>query len=132
MVEKTVKPYTQEGSKKSQVSNMFDKIAPYYDFLNRFLSLGIDVTWRKKAIKKIKNKQADLILDVATGTADVALEIVNQLQPKKVIGLDISKEMLEIGKKKIAKKVPIKKKVNKKTAAKKASAKKKVAKKKKR
>ena len=98
-----VKPYTQQGSKKSQVSNMFDNIAPYYDFLNRFLSLGIDTIWRKKAINQLKSNQPQLILDIATGTADVAIETAGRLQPEKITGLDISNEMLEIGRKKIKK-----------------------------
>ncbi len=98
-----VKPYTEQGNKKGQVSTMFNRIAPYYDFLNRFLSLGIDTIWRKKAIDLLQSEQPKLILDVAPGTADVALETVNRLQPDKVIGIDISTEMLEIGKKKIKK-----------------------------
>jgi len=98
-----VKPYTKQGNKKGQVSTMFNRIAPYYDFLNRFLSLGIDTIWRKKAIDLLQSEQPKLILDVATGTADVALETVKRLQPDKVIGIDISTEMLEIGKKKIKK-----------------------------
>lgn len=98
-----VKPYAEQGNKKGQVSTMFNRIAPYYDFLNRFLSLGIDTIWRKKAIDLLQSEQPKLILDVATGTADVALETVKRLQPDKVIGIDISTEMLEIGKKKIKK-----------------------------
>lgn len=98
-----VKPYAEQGNKKGQVSTMFNRIAPYYDFLNRFLSLGIDTIWRKKAIDLLRSEQPKLILDVATGTADVALETVKRLQPDKVIGIDISTEMLEIGKKKIKK-----------------------------
>ncbi len=102
--EKVVKPYEKEqDDKKSQVSRMFNKIAPYYDFLNRFLSLGIDTIWRKKAINKIKAANPKLILDIATGTADVAIEMIKQLNPDKIIGLDISSEMLEVGQKKINK-----------------------------
>ncbi len=100
----TVKPYEAEGSKKKQVTKMFDNIAPYYDFLNRFLSLGIDTIWRKKAINTLKAKDPKMILDVATGTADVALEMTKRLNPDKIIGLDISAEMLEVGRKKIKKK----------------------------
>lgn len=101
---KVVKPYEAEGSKKQQISNMFDNIAPYYDFLNRLLSLRMDTIWRKKAIMKLESDQPQRILDVATGTADLALESVKRLQPQKVVGLDISAEMLEIGRKKIDKK----------------------------
>ncbi len=101
---KEVKPYDEQtGSKKQQVSKMFDNIAPYYDFLNRLLSLGIDKNWRKRMIAELRKDQPQYILDVATGTADVALEVNRQLQPKKVIGVDIAPEMLEIGRKKIAK-----------------------------
>ncbi len=98
-----IKPYQQEGSKKSQVSKMFDNIAPKYDFLNHFLSLGIDFTWRKKTIALLHPYQPKFILDVATGTADLALEAVRQLSPEKVIGIDIAGEMLEIGRRKIEK-----------------------------
>jgi demethylmenaquinone methyltransferase/2-methoxy-6-polyprenyl-1,4-benzoquinol methylase len=101
---KTVKPYEERGSKKKQVSTMFNRIAPYYDFLNRLLSLGIDTIWRKKAIRLLKEDQPKKILDVATGTADLAIEAVRQLKPQAVTGLDISVEMLEIGRKKIAQK----------------------------
>ncbi len=99
-----VKPYqNDQDNKKKQVSRMFDRIAPYYDFLNRLLSLGIDTIWRKKAIRLLKDKQPQYILDVATGTADVAIETVRQLKPKKIVGLDISPQMLDIGRKKIKK-----------------------------
>ncbi len=98
-----VKPYNQSGSKKKQVADMFDNIARRYDFLNRLLSLGIDKIWRKKAIEQLRAKNPKIILDVATGTADVALETARRLQPKKIIGVDISNEMLSYGRRKIAK-----------------------------
>lgn len=103
MQRKEVKPYTDTERKKEQVSTMFNRIAPYYDFLNRLLSLGIDTTWRKKAIQNIKSDQPQVILDVATGTADVAMETARQLQPEKIIGIDISSQMLDIGRRKIKK-----------------------------
>jgi demethylmenaquinone methyltransferase/2-methoxy-6-polyprenyl-1,4-benzoquinol methylase len=97
-----VTPYKDvHTSKKKQVTSMFDGIAPYYDFLNRFLSLGIDVIWRKKAIKQLQNVRHNTILDVATGTADLAIEAALSLKPLKINGLDISKEMLRLGDKKI-------------------------------
>lgn len=77
--EQVVKPYSAEGSKKVQVAEMFDNIAPKYDFLNRTLSMGIDVLWRRKAIKMLSNLKPQTVLDVATGTGDVALEIHKQL-----------------------------------------------------
>jgi len=89
-------------SKKEQVADMFDSIAFRYDFLNRFLSAGIDVWWRKKAIKQIASLKPQSVLDVATGTADVALMTYDLLHPKKITGIDISEGMLDLGRKKIA------------------------------
>ena len=104
-MKESVTPYANDESKKSQVSKMFNKIAPYYDFLNRFLSLGIDTIWRKKAISELNTQDHQRILDVATGTADVALETKRQLpNVDHITGLDISAEMLAIGRQKIAKK----------------------------
>ena len=90
-------------TKKQQVAQMFDNIAFRYDFLNRFLSGGIDIVWRRKAIKQLKEINPKNILDVATGTADVALMTYKMLKPEKVTGIDISNGMLELGRKKIAK-----------------------------
>lgn len=98
----TVVPYKEkEGSKKTQVAEMFNNISRRYDFLNHFLSLGIDIIWRKKAIRELKAHQPKLILDIATGTGDFAIEAL-ALKPEKVIGVDISEGMLEVGRKKIA------------------------------
>lgn len=102
--EKIVKPYGADTSKKEQVTQMFDKIAPRYDLLNRVLSLGIDTIWRKKAIAQLDKTQHRRILDVATGTADMCVEINKQLKPDEIIGLDISSQMIEYGKVKIDKK----------------------------
>ncbi|WP_462250786.1 bifunctional demethylmenaquinone methyltransferase/2-methoxy-6-polyprenyl-1,4-benzoquinol methylase UbiE [Ferruginibacter sp.] len=100
----TVVPYkNSDSSKKQQVADMFDDIAVKYDFLNRFLSAGIDVGWRKKAIRQLKELHPKKILDVATGTADVAIIASGILKPEKIIGIDISDGMLEIGRQKIAK-----------------------------
>lgn len=79
---------------------MFDNISHRYDFLNRFLSMGIDVLWRKKAIAFLKNEHPKTILDIATGTGDLAIEAIS-LNPEKITGVDISEGMLEIGRKKI-------------------------------
>jgi len=101
----TVVPFKDsELSKKDQVADMFNHIAGKYDFLNRFLSIGIDVIWRKKALKHLKSINPKTILDVATGTADVAIMASNLLHPQQIIGIDISEGMLEIGRKKIDKK----------------------------
>lgn len=100
----TVVPYSEsEKSKKEQVAGMFDQIAFRYDFLNRFLSGGIDIYWRKQAIKELKEIKPQIILDVATGTADVAIMASKYLRPEKVIGIDISEGMLQLGREKIAK-----------------------------
>jgi len=88
-------------SKKEQVADMFDNIAYRYDFLNRFLSVGIDIQWRKKAIRQLKEKAPKYILDVATGTADVAIMTARILQPDKIVGIDISDGMLNFGRKKV-------------------------------
>lgn len=90
-------------SKKQQVAEMFDSIAFRYDFLNRFLSVGIDVSWRKKAINQLKAIEPKKVLDVATGTADVALMTFKMLHPEKIIGIDISEGMLDLGRQKIEK-----------------------------
>jgi demethylmenaquinone methyltransferase/2-methoxy-6-polyprenyl-1,4-benzoquinol methylase len=98
----TVVPYKEEkAGKKEQVARMFDNISHRYDFLNHFLSLGIDKGWRKKAIKLLAQHQPKQILDVATGTGDFAIQALI-LNPEKVIGIDISEGMLEVGRKKIA------------------------------
>lgn len=101
----TIVPFKDsEKNKKEQVAQMFDQIAHRYDFLNRFLSAGIDVGWRKKAIKQLQEINPAKILDVATGTADVALLTYKMLpvKPQKIVGIDISGGMLELGRKKIA------------------------------
>src|SRR5690606_6412425 len=96
-----IKPIqSSEKSKKQQVEEMFDSISKRYDFLNHFLSLGIDKGWRKKAIAMLKPDQPKLILDMATGTADLAIEALS-LNPDKIIGVDLSEGMLEVGRKKI-------------------------------
>ena len=101
----TVKPYKDtEADKKQQVADMFNNISGTYDFLNHFMSLGIDIIWRKKAIRALKASKPQRLLDVATGTGDFALEAVNMLQPRKVIGVDISEGMLAVAREKIAKK----------------------------
>lgn len=99
-----VTPYNNdEATKKEQVADMFNKISKKYDFLNHFLSLGIDIIWRKKAIGELKRDKPQLLLDVATGTGDFAFEAIEILGPEKVIGVDISEGMLSIAKEKILK-----------------------------
>ena len=96
-----VLPYKdQTDTKTHQVARMFDNISQRYDLLNHLLSLGIDIYWRKQAIKLLKPEQPKLILDIATGTADFAIEAL-KLNPDTVIGVDISEGMLDMGRKKL-------------------------------
>ncbi|MBC3757250.1 bifunctional demethylmenaquinone methyltransferase/2-methoxy-6-polyprenyl-1,4-benzoquinol methylase UbiE [Hyunsoonleella sp. SJ7] len=99
-----IKPYKDSNlSKKEQVTQMFDTISGDYDGLNRVISFGIDVKWRKNVVKMVKAQQPETVLDIATGTGDLAIAMADTAA-KKIIGLDISSGMLEIGKKKITKK----------------------------
>ena len=101
---KNVTPYKDSNlSKKEQVTRMFDTISNNYDGLNRVISFGIDVKWRNRVVTLLKAKQPDSILDIATGTGDLAINLV-KTGAKKIVGLDISPGMLEVGKKKIASK----------------------------
>ena len=98
-----IKPYYSDASKKTEVATMFNNIAKTYDFLNHFLSLGIDILWRKKAIACLVKDQPKYILDVATGTGDFAFEALSKLHPTQLIGIDISEGMLAIAQEKITK-----------------------------
>lgn len=98
---KEVKPYgKQNASKKEEVAEMFNNISGKYDFLNHFLSMGIDHIWRRKAVNQLKEVSPKKILDLATGTGDFALALL-KLNPDQIIGMDISSGMLEVGKKKM-------------------------------
>lgn len=100
----SVTPYKNENAtKKEQVATMFNNISKTYDFLNHFMSLGIDIIWRKKAIGELQKDNPQFILDVATGTGDFAFESLKILNPTKIVGVDISQGMLDIAKEKIAK-----------------------------
>ncbi len=97
-------PYQDStDSKKEQVANMFNRIAGKYDFLNHFLSLGIDKLWRKNAVNELRALKPKRILDIATGTGDLAIDAL-ALNPEQIIGADISENMLEIARQKIARK----------------------------
>ncbi len=101
---KKITPYKNSDlGKKEQVKQMFDGIATNYDRLNRVISFGIDIKWRQKVVDIIKKKHPAIILDIATGTGDLALNLV-ETGATKIIGLDISSGMLSIGKKKIEEK----------------------------
>ena len=99
-----VKPYhASDSPKKEQVERMFDNIARHYDFLNHFLSLGMDIRWRKTAIAKVDARSGDHIIDVATGTGDMALALVEKYPGCTIDGVDIAQKMLDIALKKIDK-----------------------------
>jgi demethylmenaquinone methyltransferase/2-methoxy-6-polyprenyl-1,4-benzoquinol methylase len=98
-----VVPFKNSGlTKKQQVAEMFNRIAFRYDLLNRLLSGGIDIYWRKKAIRELLDLNPKHILDVATGTADMPVMMIKFLHPEKITAIDISEGMLDIGKKKIS------------------------------
>ena len=99
--QKIVKPYGKENSsKKDEVAEMFDNISKRYDFLNHFLSLGIDKIWRRKAVNELKEIMPKRILDLATGTGDFAIASL-RLKPDEIVGMDISEGMLEVGRQKM-------------------------------
>ncbi len=100
----TVKPYSSSASKKEEVTQMFDGIAPYYDLLNAVLSLGIDKRWRKTAIQHVAAYKPQTILDMATGTADLAIQASKAIPEAKITGVDISSKMIELGNQKLTKK----------------------------
>ncbi len=104
MERKEVKPYGDVNrSKKDEVAQMFNNISAKYDFLNHFLSLGIDKIWRKKAVKMLQDIQPKKILDLASGTGDFAIASL-KLNPTEIVGMDISEGMLEVGRQKMKKK----------------------------
>lgn len=99
----TVNPYSESDlSKKEQVEQMFDNISGKYDLLNRILSMGIDVRWRKKVVKSVKKANPKTVLDIATGTGDLAIQIAKSTQAQ-ITGFDLSAGMLEVGRKKVTK-----------------------------
>lgn len=100
---KIIKPYKDSPlGKKDQVATMFNNISKNYDDLNRVISFGIDISWRKKVVQIVSKNNPQQILDIATGTGDLAL-MMSTLAPEKIIGLDISEGMLSVGKEKISK-----------------------------
>ncbi len=101
---KNVRPYkNSDQGKKVQVTRMFDTISKNYDGLNRVISFGIDIKWRNKVVAIVGNSKPEQVLDIATGTGDLAISLA-KTEAKRIVGLDISKGMLEIGKKKIQEK----------------------------
>ncbi|MGV6828659.1 MAG: bifunctional demethylmenaquinone methyltransferase/2-methoxy-6-polyprenyl-1,4-benzoquinol methylase UbiE [Flavobacteriales bacterium] len=101
-MKKKVTPYKDSNlNKKKQVEQMFDTISGNYDDLNRVISLGTDVGWRKKVLKMVNSKKPESILDIATGTGDLAIIFAKNTKATKIVGLDISEGMLAVAKKKI-------------------------------
>lgn len=97
-----ITPYGADSRDKTeQVREMFDAIAPAYDFMNRAMTFGIDKLWRRKAVKLLASSPHDDILDVATGTGDLAIRLARSLDPVTVVGVDLSEEMVEIGRRKV-------------------------------
>lgn len=97
-----INPYDNNRAKTEQVKEMFDSIAPAYDFMNRAMTFGIDKCWRAKAVRMIKAYAPKTILDVATGTGDLAIKLARTLHPEKITGIDLSEGMIAIGEKKVA------------------------------
>ena len=96
-----VKPYGQEGKKVEQVERMFDHIAPAYDRLNHLMSLGIDRSWRRTALKWLRPHRPALVLDVATGTGDFAIQACRMLPSASLTGVDLSEGMMQVGRRKV-------------------------------
>ena len=101
--EKIIPYESNDAPKHIQIERMFDEIAGQYDFLNHALSMGLDKYWRRKGILSLKTFSPKNILDVATGTGDLALEAYRLLKPEKILGIDISEKMMAVGKEKAAK-----------------------------
>lgn len=96
-----IKPYSGEGDKTGQVRQMFDAIAPAYDFMNHAMTMGIDKWWRKVAVDKVKATRPATLLDVATGTGDFAIKLYNDIKPHSVTGMDLSDGMLDVARRKV-------------------------------
>lgn len=96
-------PYDSTENKGAQIEQMFDSIATHYDSLNRTMSMGLDISWRRNGLKLLGLKKPQEILDIATGTGDLAIMANQQLSPKKILGIDISEEMMKVGKQKVDK-----------------------------
>lgn len=97
-----VKPYDTTRTKKAQVREMFDNIAPRYDLLNHTLSLSIDRLWRRHAVNAVRGYAPRRILDVATGTGDLAIELARRIPGSEVLAVDLSEGMLEVARRKVA------------------------------
>lgn len=98
----SVKPYDTTSSKKEEVRGMFDNIAPRYDLLNHLLSFGIDRLWRRRVVQEVRRARPERILDLATGTGDLALVLARRIPDAQVVGVDLSEKMLAEARRKIA------------------------------
>ncbi|MBQ5737595.1 MAG: bifunctional demethylmenaquinone methyltransferase/2-methoxy-6-polyprenyl-1,4-benzoquinol methylase UbiE [Alistipes sp.] len=96
-----MKPYNQDQTKKEQVEQMFDNIAPTYDSLNHILSFNIDRIWRRRVMRIVRQMRPTNIIDVATGTADLAIEMAKRCDGVQILGVDLSEEMLSVARRKI-------------------------------
>lgn len=96
-----ITPYDDSRHKSEQVKEMFDSIAPAYDFMNRAMTMGIDKLWRARAVRTLAREPHDSILDVATGTGDLAIKLARELKPRRLTGVDLSQGMIEIGRRKV-------------------------------
>ena len=98
-----MKPYNEEQSKKEQVEQMFDNIAPTYDKLNHIMSLNIDRVWRRRVMRIVRRSKAHKIMDVATGTGDLAIAMAKRVDRTQILGVDLSEEMLAVARRKVQK-----------------------------
>ena len=98
-----MKPYNEEQSKKEQVEQMFDNIAPTYDRLNHVLSFNIDRIWRRRVMRIVRNEQPKVVMDIATGTGDLAIAMAKRIEQARILGVDLSEEMLRVAELKISK-----------------------------
>lgn len=96
-----LKPYNNKETKHKQIEQMFDNIAPAYDSMNRFMSFRLDIKWRRKSLEYLQKDKPQQILDIATGTGDLAIDIAKILKPKKIIGADLSTKMMSIASEKV-------------------------------
>ena len=98
-----MKPYNEQQSKKEQVEQMFDNIAPTYDKLNHIMSLNIDRVWRRRVMRIVRRAKAHKIMDVATGTGDLAIAMAKRVDRTQILGVDLSEEMLAVARRKVEK-----------------------------
>lgn len=96
-----MKPYNQEQTKKEQVEQMFDNIAPTYDRLNHILSFNIDKLWRRRVVRILRKSNPDMVMDMATGTGDLAIAMARRIKDVHILGIDLSEEMLAVARQKI-------------------------------